>query len=82
MAPGLWKGNTEAFHFGSTLQKRNFLRMTAKATLFGKRTFSSWLIENVGSVPIKRRMDDPAGDNDNSVVMNGLMQVRIPIQNP
>jgi glycerol-3-phosphate O-acyltransferase / dihydroxyacetone phosphate acyltransferase len=48
--------------------------MTAKATLFGKRTFSSWLIENVGSVPIKRRQDSPE-DTDNSIAMNSLTQV-------
>ena len=50
--------------------------MTAKSTLFGRRTFSSWLIENVGSVPVKRRMDDPHGENDNTLAMNSLIQVR------
>ncbi|KAF9514457.1 hypothetical protein BS47DRAFT_1372291 [Hydnum rufescens UP504] len=54
-------------------KKRNYLRMTAKATLFGKRTFSSWLIENVGSVPIKRRQDNPE-DSDNTIAMNSLTQ--------
>jgi glycerol-3-phosphate O-acyltransferase/dihydroxyacetone phosphate acyltransferase len=51
--------------------------MTAKATLFGQRNFSSWLIENVGSVPIKRSIDNPGGggDNDNTLVINSLIQV-------
>ncbi|KAF8319404.1 hypothetical protein DL93DRAFT_2053699 [Clavulina sp. PMI_390] len=55
-------------------KKRNFLRLTAKSTLFGKKTFSSWLIESVGSVPIRRRIDNPDGDNDNTAVMEGLMK--------
>lgn len=33
------------------------LRLTAKATQFGHRTFTSWLIESAGTVPIKRRKD-------------------------
>lgn len=53
------------------------LRMTAKSTVFGRRTFSSWLIESTGTVPIKRRTDHPDGTADNTEVMEGLMQVRI-----
>ncbi|KAF8334240.1 uncharacterized protein EI90DRAFT_3051548 [Cantharellus anzutake] len=55
-------------------KKRNFLRMTAKSTLFGKRTFSSWLIESVGSVPVKRRQDNPGDNSDNTLVLNSLVQ--------
>ncbi|KAJ3505142.1 hypothetical protein NLJ89_g7566 [Agrocybe chaxingu] len=52
--------------------KRNMLRLTAKATQFGHRTFTSWLIESAGTVPIKRRKDH--GDADNSEVMEHLMK--------
>jgi glycerol-3-phosphate O-acyltransferase/dihydroxyacetone phosphate acyltransferase len=37
------------------------LRLTAKATQFGHRTFTSWLIESAGTVPIKRRKDYAEG---------------------
>jgi glycerol-3-phosphate O-acyltransferase/dihydroxyacetone phosphate acyltransferase len=55
------------------------LRLTAKSTQFGRKTFTSWLIEAVGTVPIKRRKDYIEGsiDNvDNSDVMEKLMEVR------
>jgi len=48
--------------------------MTAKSTLFGQRTFSSWRIEVVGSVPVKRRMDGSYGDNDNTLATNSPIQ--------
>ncbi|KAF8586687.1 hypothetical protein K439DRAFT_1340225 [Ramaria rubella] len=53
----------------------DYLRMTAKATQFGKGTFSSWLIESSGALPLKRRMDynDPS-EIDNSDVMNTLYE--------
>lgn len=51
------------------------LRLTAKSTQFGRKTFTSWLIESAGTVPIKRRKDFPEGDADNSEVMETLMQV-------
>lgn len=51
------------------------LRMTAKATLFGHRTFSSWLIESAGTIPIKRKKDYADGTADNSEVMLKLMEV-------
>lgn len=51
------------------------LRLTAKSTQFGRRTFTSWLIESSGTVPIKRRKDFPEGDVDNSEVMETLMEV-------
>jgi glycerol-3-phosphate O-acyltransferase / dihydroxyacetone phosphate acyltransferase len=49
--------------------------MTAKATQFGQKTFTSWLIESVGTVPLKRRKDHPEGDVDNTVVLDGLVKV-------
>ncbi|KAF8973156.1 hypothetical protein BDZ97DRAFT_1779746 [Flammula alnicola] len=58
-----------------SLQKRNMLRLTAKATQFGRRTFTSWLIESAGTVPIKRRKDyADSNEADNSDVMEKLMQ--------
>jgi glycerol-3-phosphate O-acyltransferase/dihydroxyacetone phosphate acyltransferase len=53
------------------------LRLTAKSTQFGRKTFTSWLIESAGTVPIKRRKDYIQGsiDNvDNSEVMGKLME--------
>jgi len=58
------------------LKKRSLLRLTAKATQFGKRTFTSWLIESVGTVPLKRRSDYPEDAQvDNTEVMSHLMDV-------
>ena len=51
------------------------LRLTAKATQFGHKTFTSWLIESAGTVPIKRRKDSPEGNVDNSDAMLKLMEV-------
>ena len=51
------------------------LRLTAKATQFGHRTFTSWLIESAGTVPIKRRKDYVDGNADNTEAMEYLMQV-------
>jgi glycerol-3-phosphate O-acyltransferase/dihydroxyacetone phosphate acyltransferase len=54
------------------------LRLTAKSTQFGRKTFTSWLIEAAGTVPIKRRNDYIQGtiDNaDNSDIMEKLMEV-------
>jgi glycerol-3-phosphate O-acyltransferase/dihydroxyacetone phosphate acyltransferase len=57
-------------------QRRRLLRLTAKSTQFGKRTFTSWLIECAGTVPIKRRKDFGEDENvDNSQVMDYMMQV-------
>jgi hypothetical protein len=48
--------------------------MTAKDTQFGRKTFTSWLIESVGTLPIKRRSEH--GDSaDNTVVMEKLVKV-------
>lgn len=52
------------------------LRLTAKSTQFGHPTFTSWLIESAGTVPIKRRKDYADGTADNSEVMGKLMEVR------
>lgn len=52
------------------------LRLTAKATQFGRRTFTSWLIESAGTVPIKRRKDSEDGTADNADTMLKLMEVR------
>jgi glycerol-3-phosphate O-acyltransferase/dihydroxyacetone phosphate acyltransferase len=52
------------------------LRLTAKATQFGHRTFTSWLIESAGTVPIKRRKDYVDSSTvDNTEVMEKLMEV-------
>lgn len=53
------------------------LRLTAKSTQFGRKTFTSWLIESAGTVPIKRRKDFAGGDVDNSDVMEKLMEVKL-----
>ncbi|KAI6040320.1 hypothetical protein EDC04DRAFT_1534771 [Pisolithus marmoratus] len=53
---------------------RNMLRLTAKSTQFGRRTFTSWLIESAGTVPIKRRKDFNDEDVDNSETMEELMK--------
>ena len=49
--------------------------MTAKDSQFGRKNFTSWLIESVGAVPLKRRKDHPEGQVDNTVVLDGLVEV-------
>lgn len=49
--------------------------MTAKDTQFGHKTLTSWLVESVGAVPLRRRKDHPEGEVDNTVVLDGLMKV-------
>ena len=59
------------------------LRLTAKSTQFGRKTFTSWLIESAGTVPIKRRKDYVEGsidDVDNSNAMEWLMEARFTIK--
>jgi hypothetical protein len=51
------------------------LRLTAKSTQFGRGTFTSWLIESAGTLPIKRRKDFGNENVDNSVVMARLIDV-------
>ena len=58
------------------MQKRNFIRLTAKATQFGRKTFTSWLIEAAGTVPLKRRKDTPGVEVDNSEALEGIKAVR------
>lgn len=48
--------------------------MTAKDTQFGKKTFTSWLIESVGTVPIKRRKEH-GEQTDNTLVIGNLVKV-------
>ncbi|KEP51952.1 acyltransferase domain protein [Rhizoctonia solani 123E] len=55
-------------------KKRNFLRLTAKDSQFGKPTFQSWLIESAGTLPIKRRKDHAEGEADNTAVMGALVK--------
>lgn len=52
--------------------------MTAKDTQFGRKNFTSWLIESVGTVPLKRRKDHSEGEIDNNVVLDGLVKVYPP----
>ncbi|GAA5938496.1 hypothetical protein JCM1841_006046 [Sporobolomyces salmonicolor] len=54
--------------------KRSLLRLTAKDTQFGRGTFSSWLIEKAGTLPIKRPKDHLGQKVDNSVVFEKLIQ--------
>ncbi|KIJ49354.1 hypothetical protein M422DRAFT_74499 [Sphaerobolus stellatus SS14] len=52
---------------------KDFLRMTAKSTQFGRKSFTSWLIENSGALPLQRKMDVAEGVHiDNSGVMDKL----------
>ncbi|KAF5393517.1 hypothetical protein D9757_000786 [Collybiopsis confluens] len=53
--------------------RRNMLRLTAKSTQFGKKTFTSWLVESAGTVPIHRRKDFE-GPVDNTQAMASLIQ--------
>ncbi|TBU25155.1 hypothetical protein BD311DRAFT_790578 [Dichomitus squalens] len=55
-------------------RKRNLLRLTAKSTQFGRKTFTSWLIESAGTVPIKRRKDFGDQQVDNSNAMQFLVE--------
>jgi glycerol-3-phosphate O-acyltransferase/dihydroxyacetone phosphate acyltransferase len=49
--------------------------MTAKDTQFGHKTLTSWVVESLGTVPLKRRQDHPVGEVDNTVVLDGLVKV-------
>ncbi|CAL1707162.1 unnamed protein product [Somion occarium] len=55
-------------------KRRNMLRLTAKSTQFGKKTFTSWLIESAGTVPLQRRKDFEDGRVDNTEVLLKLME--------
>ncbi|KAF7315454.1 PlsC domain-containing protein [Mycena indigotica] len=68
---------TDALMLVTTIppKERNFIRLTAKATQFGKRTFTSWLIESAGTVPIRRKKDYAEGESvDNTDTMDKLIQ--------
>lgn len=54
--------------------RRSFLRLTAKDTQFGRGTFTSWLIESAGTLPIKRPKDHKGEKVDNSVVFATLIR--------
>ncbi|GAA5884001.1 hypothetical protein JCM6882_002097 [Rhodosporidiobolus microsporus] len=53
--------------------RRSLIRLTAKDTQFGRGTFSSWLIEAAGTLPIKRPKDHRGEKVDNSVVFEKLI---------
>ncbi|KAF9263377.1 hypothetical protein L218DRAFT_902476 [Marasmius fiardii PR-910] len=55
-------------------RKRKLLRLTAKSTQFGRKTFTSWLIESAGTVPIQRKKDFENQEVDNTEVMLGLVK--------
>ncbi|KAI0696712.1 hypothetical protein BC835DRAFT_1271571 [Cytidiella melzeri] len=55
-------------------KRRNLLRLTAKSTQFGRKTFTSWLIESAGTLPLQRRKDYVNGQVDNSNVMRSLLE--------
>jgi glycerol-3-phosphate O-acyltransferase/dihydroxyacetone phosphate acyltransferase len=52
------------------------LHLTAKSTQFGKKTFTSWLIEAAGTVPMERRKDFADGVANNDAAMAKLTEVR------
>lgn len=51
------------------------LRLTAKATLFGKKTITSFVMESAGAVPLMRRKDVPGVAVDNTASMEVIKQV-------
>ncbi|GAA5876264.1 hypothetical protein JCM3774_002341 [Rhodotorula dairenensis] len=66
---------TDALLLVTTVPKsrRALLRLTAKDTQFGRGTFTSWLIESVGTLPIKRPKDHKGEKVDNSQVFGKLI---------
>jgi glycerol-3-phosphate O-acyltransferase / dihydroxyacetone phosphate acyltransferase len=52
-----------------SVKRRNRLHFVAKSTLFGKKTFTSWIVEATGAVPIQRHKDlgDSMANNDASM---------------
>ncbi|KAK4046145.1 hypothetical protein OIV83_006316 [Microbotryomycetes sp. JL201] len=56
-------------------EKRRLIRLTAKATQFGRGTFTSWLIESAGTLPIMRPKDYKEGQPvDNAIVFGKLIK--------
>lgn len=66
---------TDALLLVTTVPKsrRSLLRLTAKDTQFGRGTFTSWLIESAGTLPIKRPKDHKGEKVDNSKVFEKLI---------
>lgn len=66
---------TDALLLVTTVPKdrRALLRLTAKDTQFGRGTFTSWLIEAAGTLPIKRPKDHKGEKVDNSAVFGKLI---------
>ena len=58
-----------------SVKRRNMLRFTAKSTIFGLKTFTSWLIEASGTVPIQIRRESPEGVANNDSAMAIMTQV-------
>ena len=56
------------------------LHLTAKSTQFSKKTFTSWLIEAAGTVPIQRRKDFVEGMVNNDLAMEKMSQVSFRLQ--
>ncbi|RDX52699.1 hypothetical protein OH76DRAFT_1480318 [Lentinus brumalis] len=56
-------------------ERREFIRPVAKSTLWGKRNFGSWLVENTGAVPVKRRRDFKDGPIDNMETMGKILEI-------
>ena len=54
--------------------KRQLLRLTAKSSQFGCKTFTSWLIESAGTLPIQRPKDAGGKPVDNTVVFGRLIE--------
>ncbi|GAA6020749.1 hypothetical protein JCM10207_002011 [Rhodosporidiobolus poonsookiae] len=54
-------------------KRRSLLRLTAKDTQFRRGTFTSWLIEAAGTLPIKRPKDHLGQKVDNSIVFEKLI---------
>lgn len=54
--------------------KRHLLRLTAKHSQFHRGTFTSWLIENAGTLPIQRPKDMGGKAVDNTIVFGKLIE--------
>ncbi|KAM0789882.1 hypothetical protein ACM66B_006726 [Microbotryomycetes sp. NB124-2] len=54
-------------------EKRRLIRLTAKATQFGRGTFTSWLIESAGTLPIMRPKDYKDGQPVNNAIVFGKL---------
>ncbi|KLO19420.1 hypothetical protein SCHPADRAFT_935224 [Schizopora paradoxa] len=61
---------TDAVMVVGSTPNRNMVRLTAKSTLFGRRTITTFIMESAGAVPIMRKKDYAEGakiDNVNSM---------------